>query len=300
MSPAIPATIKPCAICDEQRQDVKLLYHLPDYDVLTCRRCGLIYVNQTFESEKGEGIPEGYAAIYLPAERSFLIRSEHSLDHIERLSGGKRGKLLDVGCGVGYFLRIAQERGWSVAGVDLDKAAVDIACQHGLDVRWETIEKMPFPDSEFDVVTMYNTIEHLSAPQVALNAVRRVLKPGGFFVLETPTDDLPLKYPIYLLYRLSGGRITQPIRYLYSSKDTEGHVYRFSRETMTKILEKSGFSVQETANGENPPFRLYLSKRNFQKSWPMRVGNSLVFGSVFGLVKLTGLHSRMVVYARKE
>jgi SAM-dependent methyltransferase len=299
MSPTIPVNIKPCAICNQPRQGVELLYHLPDYDVLKCQCCGLVYVNQMFKSEKGEGIPEGYDAIYLPAERSFLIRSEHYLERIERVTGDNHGKILDVGCGVGYFLRIARERGWSVAGVDLDKAAVDIACQHGIDVRWETIEKMPFPDNEFDVVTMFNAIEHLPAPRIALNEVWRVLRPHGLFVLETPTDDFPLKYPIRLLYRLSGSRITQPIRYLYSSKNTGGHVYRFSRETITKILEKAGFAVQKISDGENPPFRLYLSKRNFQKGWPVKAGNFLAFGSVFGLVKLIGLHSRMVVYSRK-
>lgn len=290
-------TVKPCAICDELSHDVELLYRLPDYDVLTCRRCGLVYVNQTFESEKGEGIPEGYDAIYLPAEPSFLTRFERNLECIEDLDS--RGKILDIGCGVGYFLRVARERGWGVAGVDLDKAAVDIARQHGVDVRWERVEEMSFSDDEFDVVTLFNVVEHLPAPQIALNEIRRVLKPQGLFVLETPTDDFPLKYPIRLLYRLSGGKITQPIRYLYSSRDTGGHIYRFSRETITRILEKVGFKVQKICAGENPPFRLYLSKRNFRKGWPVKAANFLVFGLVFGLVTLTGLHSRMVVYARK-
>lgn len=292
-------TVKPCAICSELGQDVELLYRLPNYDVLICRCCGLVYVNQTFETEKGEGIPKGYAAIYLPAERYFLARFERNLECIEDLVGDSRGKILDIGCGVGYFLRVARERGWDVAGLDLDKAAVDIACQHDIDVRWEVADEMSFSDGEFDVVTLFNVIEHLPAPQMTLKEIRRVLKPGGLFVLETPTDDFALKYPIRLLYRLSGGKITQPIRYLYSSRDTSGHVYRFSRETITRILEKAGFEVQKIHAGENPPFRLYLSKRNFRKSWPVKVANFLIFGSIFGLVTLIGLHSRMVVYARK-
>jgi 2-polyprenyl-3-methyl-5-hydroxy-6-metoxy-1,4-benzoquinol methylase len=297
--PLTDVTVKPCAICGEPSQDVELLYHLLDYDVLICRRCGLAYVNQTFETEKGEGIPEGYDAIYLPAERSFLARFEHNLEHIEDVVNDGRGKICDIGCGVGYFLRVAQERGWAVAGIDLDKAAVDIARQHGIDVRWETVEEMSFSDDEFNVVTLFNVIEHVPAPQIVLGEIRRVLKPSGLFVLETPTDDFRLKHPIRLLYRLSGGKITQPIRYLYSSRETGGHIYRFSRETITKILEKMGFDVQKIVPGENPPFRLYLSKQNFQKSWPVKAANFLAFGLVFGLVKLVGLHSRMVVYARK-
>jgi 2-polyprenyl-3-methyl-5-hydroxy-6-metoxy-1,4-benzoquinol methylase len=290
-------TMKPCAICDESSQDVELLYHLSDYDVLICRCCGLVYVNQTFKAEKGEGIPEGYDTMYLPAECSFLARFERNLEFIDDMVEGNPGKILDIGCGVGYFLRVAHERGWGVAGVDLDRAAVDIARQHGIDVRWETVEDMSFSDEEFDVVTMFNVIEHLPAPQIALKEIRRVLKPGGLFVLETPTDDFPLKYPIRLLYRLSGGKITQPIRYLYSSRDTGGHVYRFSRETIAKMLKRVGFKVQRIHSGENPPFRLYLSKRNFRKGWLIKAVNFLVFGLVFGLVELARLRSRMVAYA---
>lgn len=295
----LDTTVKPCAVCGESNQEVVLLYHLPDYDVLTCRRCGLVYVNQTFETEKGEGIPEGYDDIYLPAERSFLARFERNLESIEDLVGGHRGKILDVGCGVGYFLRVARERGWAVAGIDLDQAAVDIARQHGIDIHWETVEEMSFSDNEFDVVTLFCVIEHLPAPQTALERIWCVLKPGGLFVLETPTDDFPLKYPIRLLYRLSGGKITQVIRYFYSSRDTGGHIYRFSRKTITRILERTGFQVQKICAGENPPFRLYLSKRNSGKTWLVKAANFFVFGLVFGLVTLTGLHSRMIVYARK-
>jgi 2-polyprenyl-3-methyl-5-hydroxy-6-metoxy-1,4-benzoquinol methylase len=290
--------VKPCAICGTLR-DVELLYHLPDYDVLVCRDCELVYVNETFETEKGEGIPEGYDAIYLPAQDFFLDRAKRSLECIEGWVGDRRGRMLDVGCGVGYYLRAARERGWSVAGVDLDKAAVDIACRHGIDVRWELAEEMSFSNDEFDVVTLFNVIEHLPAPRMTLQAVRRVLKPGGLFVLETPTDDFPLKYPIRLLYGVSRGRIAQPIHHLYSNRDNGGHIYRFSQKTITRILEKTGFEVQKISAGENPSFRLYLNQRSFRKGWSMKAANFFAFALAFGLVKLTGLHSRMVVYARK-
>jgi 2-polyprenyl-3-methyl-5-hydroxy-6-metoxy-1,4-benzoquinol methylase len=292
-------TVKPCAICEDiSCSDIRLLYHLQDYDVLTCSRCGLIYVNQMFEPEKGEGIPEGYDAIYLPAEELFRVRSEQDLARIDARVP-ERGRLLDVGCGVGYLLRAAQAEGWQVAGLDLDRAAVDIAQRAGLDVHWATADEMPFPEATFDVVTFLNVVEHLPWPHSTLTAIYRVLKPGGMLVLETPTDDFPLKHVARLLFLLSGGRITAPVRLLYSSQHTGGHVYRYSRGTVTSLLEKFGFRVKEILPGENPPFRLYLSKRNFRKPFLMRALNTVAFGVLFAGVKLTGLHSRMVVYARK-
>jgi 2-polyprenyl-3-methyl-5-hydroxy-6-metoxy-1,4-benzoquinol methylase len=258
----------------------------------------LVYVNQMFESERGEGIPEGYAAIHLPAEELLRVRSEHDLARIDaRVS--ERGRLLDVGCGVGYLLRAAQAEGWEVTGLDLDRAAADIAKQAGLDVHWTTADAMPFPEATFDVVTFLNVVEHLPWPYSTLTAIYRVLKPGGMLVLETPTDDFPLKHVARLLFQLSGGKITTPVRLLYSSQHTGGHVYRYSRSTITLLLEKFGFRVEEILPGENPPFRLYLSKRNFRKPLPVRVLNTSVFSVLFVAVKLLGLHSRMVVYARK-
>lgn len=292
--------IKPCAICeDPSLTAVKLLYHLEDYDVLTCSDCGLVYVDEMFESAKGEGIPEGYDAIYLPAEESFRVRSARDLARIDARVPG-RGRLLDVGCGVGYLLRAAQAKGWEVAGLDLDKAAVDIARQAGLDVHWATAEEMPFPEATFDVVTLLNVVEHLPWPHSTLKAVYRVLRPGGMFVMETPTEDFPLKFIARLLFQLSAGKITAPVRLLYSSQLTGGHVYRYSASTATLLLEKFGFHVETILPGENPPFRLYLSKRNFRKPFAVRMFNVIVFGMVFAGVKLTGLNSRMVVYARKR
>ena len=293
-------TIKPCAICEDAScSDIQLLYHLEDYDVLTCSRCGLVYVNQMFEPEKGEGIPEGYEAIYLPAEELFRVRAEHDLARIDARVP-ERGKVLDVGCGVGYLLRAAQAEGWEVAGLDLDRAAVDIAKQAGLDAHWAVADEMPFPKETFDVVTFLNVVEHLPWPHSTLEAIYRVLKPGGMLVLETPTDDFPLKYTARLLFRLSSGKITTPVRLLYSSQYKGGHVCRYSRRTIKLLLEKFGFRVEEILPGENPPYRLYLSKRNFRQPFLVRVLHTVAFGVVFAVVKVTGLHSRMVVYARKS
>jgi 2-polyprenyl-3-methyl-5-hydroxy-6-metoxy-1,4-benzoquinol methylase len=292
-------TTKPCAICEDVScSDVRLLYHFPDYDVLTCSRCGLVYVNEMFTPEKGEGIPEGYKAIYLPAEELFQVRSEHDVARINARVP-ERGKLLDVGCGVGYLLRAARAKGWEVAGLDLDETAVRIARQAGLNVHWATADEMPFPEATFDVVTFLNVVEHLPWPHSTLTAIYKALKPGGILVLETPTDDFPLKHVARLLFRCSGGRITLPVRLLYNSQHTGGHVYRYSRCTITLLLEKFGFQVEEILPGENPPFRLYLSKRNFGKPPLVRILNAVAFSMVFAAVKLTGLHSRMVVYAHK-
>lgn len=299
MSPNLSASWKACAICGRAHLgEVELFYDLPEFDVLRCRRCGLLYVNEDFETGKGQGIPEGYRAIYLPAEEYFLSRSSVYLREIETLQC-HRNRLLDVGCGVGYFLRAARERGWAVAGVDLDRCAVEIACSQGLDVRWETAEEMSFESGQFDVVTLFNVIEHVPAPPDTLRSVSRVLRPEGLLVLETPTDDFPAKYALRLLYRISGGRCVAPVRFFFGSGKNGEHVYRFSRKTITRLLTLTGFQVIHIKPARNPGFRFYLRQRGFRKSRLVRLSNLLVVGSALGLAKLFRMHSKMVVYARK-
>lgn len=299
MSPGSSTSWKPCTICGRAHLgEVDLCYHLPEFDVLRCRRCGLSYVNETFSPSKGEGIPEGYQEIYFPAEQYFLSRSSVYLEDIAALQS-HGSQLLDVGCGVGYFLQAAQERGWTVAGVDLDKCAVDMACSRDLDVRWETAEEMSFESEQFDVVTLFNVIEHAPNPRDTLRSISRVLKSEGLLVLETPTDDFPAKYLMRFLYRTSGGTCVAPVRFFFGSGKNGEHVYRFSRKTITRLLMLTGFQIAQIRPVENPGFRFYLRQRGFRKSRLAKLFNLLVVGSALGLARLFGVHSKMVVYARK-
>jgi SAM-dependent methyltransferase len=98
--------------------------------------------------------------------------------------------LLDVGCGHGTFLAAMAERGWQVAGVDFDPAAVEAARSvHGLDVLVGTVDTMVERGTSFDVVTASHVVEHVPDPVEFLAQCRRLLRPGGRVVLKTPNAD---------------------------------------------------------------------------------------------------------------
>jgi 2-polyprenyl-3-methyl-5-hydroxy-6-metoxy-1,4-benzoquinol methylase len=96
--------------------------------------------------------------------------------------------LADIGCGDGSFLRIMADRGWQVAGVDFDAAAVAVARGHGLDVTIGTAESLLQGGRRFDVVTASHVIEHLPDPEAFLSRCRELLRPGGKIVLKTPNS----------------------------------------------------------------------------------------------------------------
>jgi len=290
--------VKPCAICGPHvRTDEKVYYSLPECDVMRCPRCGLLYVDTEFESEKGLGIAEGYETIYLPAEDRLLARSRKQIEHIEGLRQLK-GRILDVGCGVGYFLRVARSRGWNTAGLDLDKCAVDIARSHGLDVQWETMCSARLADS-FDVVTLFNVIEHVSDPRKALESAYGALDAGGLLVLETPTDDCAIGPVARLLYTLSGTRFIAPVRYLFGPGGGGEHVFRFSRKTIGLLLAETGFRVEQILPAPNTGVGFQLKQRNFGRSHLTRLANAILIGGVMGIANLVGLRTKMIAYATK-
>ena len=128
------------------------------------------------------GIVVGFA---MPRLRKFW---DHQYRHMPRLPKGG-GKLLDVGCGEGSFLRLAQSVGWDVIGLDPDPKAVTNAADQGLTVYEGGVEYFNGKTELFDVITLSNVIEHLHEPVKVLAACYTLLKPGGELWLETPNID---------------------------------------------------------------------------------------------------------------
>lgn len=96
------------------------------------------------------------------------------------------GKLLDIGCATGKFLEMARSNGWDVYGVEISAYAANRARNRGLNVHTGTLESASYDTGFFDIITAFDVLEHLVDPKGFLHEVRRILKPGGTFILLTP------------------------------------------------------------------------------------------------------------------
>jgi SAM-dependent methyltransferase len=105
------------------------------------------------------------------------------------LAGKKRGRMLDVGCGNGSTLKLAQELGWNVQGVDFDARAVDASVRKGLDVRLGRLTDQRYPATSFDLILLSHVIEHVHDPLVILKEIHRLLTPGGILAATTPNAE---------------------------------------------------------------------------------------------------------------
>ncbi len=97
-----------------------------------------------------------------------------------------KGRMLDVGCGGGGVLKLAEECGWQAEGVDFDPDAVANARRKGLSVREGSLEDQHYPENSFDLVLMSHVIEHVHDPLGTLREIHRVLRPGGTLAVTTP------------------------------------------------------------------------------------------------------------------
>ncbi len=193
------------------------------------------YSNQRFYEGNGEAI---YGYHDYVSER-FVKQQDHQriVDRIvEFLSpdgDGAHGErtapgLLDIGCGYGYLLDVAHDRGFDVEGIDCNRTAVDrIARKY----RFRAVcgDFMAYDGATRDVVTMMDVIEHLPRPFDALSKAASLTRPGGIFALSTMDSDS-------IVSRMLGQR-------LEDFRRTREHLYFFNRRTMRGSLERAGFDV---------------------------------------------------------
>lgn len=162
---------------------------------------------------------------------------QKAADLIAQRVGARRGRVLDIGCGYGFFLHEMAQRGWQTEGIEISatgrKHARD---QFNLKVRGKPLEKLQWPAGSFDAVTLFYVIEHLVDPHTTLERIRHWLKPGGLLLLRWPHTT-----PVV--------RLLGPLASRLDLYHTPYHLYDFSPATMAYLLSQSAFERIETRIG---------------------------------------------------
>lgn len=139
---------------------------------------------------------------------------------------GRRGALLDVGCGRGDFLAVARERGWRVQGVEpVADAARHARDARGLDVRTAVLQDAGLPEHAFDVVSAQHVLEHMPVAPDFLRMLTRWIRPGGHLLIEVPNFASTL--------RVRSGARWVHLRPLE-------HLVHFTPKTLEMTLERAG------------------------------------------------------------
>ncbi len=243
-----------CNLCDSDDYDV--YYEQEDkrytetervkFKLVKCRSCGLLYLNpRPTEAVIAKFYPDSFYSDR-PEQKSCDKGKFKKI--ISALDPGKRrkqsalrekllvvskycnrvGKLLDVGCAAGEFLRSVQSQGWLVEGVDISKDMCDyVYSNFAISCYNSSINHLDLPVDNYDVVTFWASMEHLYNPKVALQACHRMLRDKGIVVILVPNaNSLEEKW----LKKIDSNPI-----------DIPRHLYHFSVDSMTSLLNAAGF-----------------------------------------------------------
>lgn len=196
--------------------------------IVKCKDCGLVYMNPRRNAaiiHEMYGIQEDN--VYYDERRGRNITFLKALEDINSVCV-KKGKLLDVGCGIGLFLRLARSSKWDIEGIEPSKWATRIARdKYRLNVQTGTLKTAKLFNEKFDVITMWDVIEHCTDPLGELKLTNSVLKKNGYLFLTTMDLDS-------FVARLMGRRWWWLM---------EMHLFYFTRETIKKLLGEAGFEI---------------------------------------------------------
>lgn len=234
------APVVSCQVCGSKERDLK--FQDGPIQVVCCRSCGLVYVTPRLF---GEALTAVYGAGYWqssnPKVRGYANYASESALYLKTF--GKRmalvqrwlparARVLDVGCAAGYFLRVMQDHGHDVHGVELS-AAIAGEAQRALGadrVHIGTLDEarvaMGYQPASFDLVTMWDVVEHIPEPQPVLRTLRELVKPEGRLILET--QNVRSRWA-----RLLGRR--------WHHYKHDEHLYHFDPSTITRLLGDCGW-----------------------------------------------------------
>jgi SAM-dependent methyltransferase len=209
------------------------LFEKNGHTIVRCRACGLVQV----EERPG---PRELERLYDQAYFTSDVFQNYVGERDARIESGARaaralarivpgGKLLDIGCAAGFFLHAAS-RYYEVTGVEISAYASDYARREfGLRVLTGDVESADLEGKQFDVVTMWNTIEHMSEPLRSVRSVTPLTKPGSLLVLSTGDANGPLARRA-----LEDWNLMAPPH----------HLFFFTRRTIDELLSRAGFRTR--------------------------------------------------------
>ena len=238
--------------------------------IVRCDQCGFMYQNPQPD-------PRWILSAYQDVVDSRYDDEREGRVHtftreLERLMGLiAPGRLLDVGSHVGVFLEVGSALGWQAEGVEPSRWAAEVARSRGLAVTSGTLDDLNTEPERYDLVTLWDVIEHLPDPSAELRRLHQLVRPGGLLAISTMDVDAPVarllgrSWPWYM----------------------QMHLYYFSRRTLGLLVETAGYEVLEIRRHRRIVRAAYLLSRLERRLGPL-------YRPVAQLLERSGLGGRLV------
>ena len=239
-----------CAVCGNQRfslvypatiadpaADPALFYsssraragHL---DIVRCMDCGLLLTNPRDDDATLARVYAGLQDAVYDFEEENRRRTAQAFFALVHQFHPQPARLLDIGCASGLFVEVAARSGWKVSGLEASRWAVNQAQQRAPQATFVTgmLEDISFPIASFEVVTLWDVLEHVRSPRETLLRVRDWLTPDGWLFFNVPdADSRPARW--------MGKRWVLLLR---------EHLWYFSLPTLTRLVQQCSLELVYT------------------------------------------------------
>lgn len=227
-----------CPLCESKKYNSK--YKIKKYNIVECSSCKHIYLNPRPGDEVLYGLYDAAYFIghgfdktvnYLQTKEKpsneEIKEAQWLINEIKKYR--KNGTLLDVGCSYGFFLGVAKQTGFDVAGTDISPAVKEYVKEKlKVPISIGVLEKVEIEKEKYDIITMTEVVEHLPYPKKTLAHIKELLRQGGIIVIQTGNiNSIKARW-----YGKRWDYFTLP-----------GHINYFSIPSLTKTLIELGFSI---------------------------------------------------------
>jgi len=225
-----------CPVC--VIDDASFAFEKDGFSYVRCNSCGMLYTNPQLNEEKiraqYRSLPsQNYWVDVLQTQRQLKYDTKKFKGALEDISTfADPGRLLDIGCSLGIFLDLARKKGWEIHGVELNERARRVAKEKFRIAPYDRpLEELNLEPESFDVVTMWEVLEHLTDPRRILAQAHRLLKPGGMLVVLVPNCD------------------SFAVRVMHGKAATFGwaHLWYFTPSSLKTLLRQCGYTVFKTS-----------------------------------------------------
>lgn len=293
--------IQKCPVCDndefsEYLSTTDFFVSGEKFEIIHCNGCGMkitanakdeehigrYYQSEDYVSHSDSG--KGLVNVLYHSVRRYMLGKKRKL--AVKVSGNKKGHILDVGAGTGYFLNEMKQHGWQVTGTEKSSDARNFAASRfNLDL-YPVEDLFGLKSQSFDVITLWHVLEHIHRIDDNMDAFFRLLKTDGKLVIAVPNrNSFDARY--YKKY--------------WAAWDVPRHLWHFAPKNMKLLAAKHGFNV---TGMHNMPFDAFyvsiLSEKYKNAGMPLLKG--FIIGKMSWLISLTrkGRASSVIYVMEKD
>ena len=262
------------------------------FEVLECEQCGLLFTHPRPDPDRIGAYYESDAYLSHQENKTGLVPTLYekvkavNLRRKRKLALDvvKHGRLLDIGCGVGDFLRVVKDQGWDVVGIEPSDQAKSIAAKRLGFTPLDPSDACNLPEHTFDVITLWHVFEHVDDLHAQMAVFERLLKPGGLLLLALPNyQSFDAKH----------------YKDAWAAWDVPRHLNHFNKDFLCRAILDNGYNLIDIHGLKWDSFYIsYLSESYMKHSLP------LLRGAFRGLqsnckAHTTGMYSSLVYRFKK-